>query len=269
MKKIPNLALIFVLGIFVLLFAGCNGHGDSFFGCDTLTVEEFEKNGDSCNSDYTYTGETELSGLHIKNGCIDCYWFPTACGSFENNLSGIEVSDVRCGFDCTLGECYGEEVYGDKRIEIVPNVESRQTVTAIENTHYTIDKLSASVYYGELKSFTDDKFTLDDISSLIGLISMLGEDAEIQITLEYTALTEFHSATFSGDVSYDGYEWTNYTNYFNVTEGNQSLNEYYKADNIQPGKHIINAVLSLNFYELKDLEDITNLVFSAYTYGEE
>ena len=264
MKRYLLIALFFVGAFSLLCLWGCGGPAQCHCGADSLTVGAY----DGCSADSS-TGDVTLSGCHLANSCIDCYWFPTACGYYENDLSS--TSHVVCGWDCTFGECYGDSSLKEEAgVEGVPNVETRTQTLAAENEDYTIDDLSVTLYYGELESFKEDHLTLDQFKSILNLISMWGEETKIQLTLEYTALTELSGVKFQGDVIYDGYEWTNYTDDFCAVDGNAyGATDVQRRLNIQPGKHVINAVISLNFYEMKDLEDITNLEFLAYTYAEE
>lgn len=260
--------LLIIVSFFLVLFAflcvmGCGSDG-CFCGVDSISVGKF----DSCKAD-SFSGETEMSGCHIANSCIDCYWFPFACGHYENDLEGI--SCVVCGFDCSFVECYGDSSFSEtkKDKEQVSNVETRTPVLAQEGIDYTIDDIKCTLYYGELKSFTDDNLDLDDFESLIALVSMWGEETQIQIVLEYTALKELSSVKFKGNCVYKGYEWTNYTDGFHVTDGNALGSTPVKSENIAPGKHYVYATIYLNFYEMTALEDISSIIFEAYTYAEE
>lgn len=259
MKREIIISIIFIAIFICLCMMSCEGCSECTCGCDTLTVDKYESKKDTTPSE-TVT----LSGCHILNSCIDCYWLPTACGIFENDLHG--TSCVLCGFDCTFLEFYGVSSLEDEHIS---NVETRSTTYAIEGEDYVIDNFSVAMYDGELKPFTsDDDITFDDLMAIIKLISMTGEDTEIILTLEYTALTELNHVTFSGDVVYKNYTTMNDTTGFYVKQGNTD-SQTYKSMNIQPGKHVVFAVMSFDFYELLKLEDINNIQFNAYKYVEE
>lgn len=266
LKRILIITVFFCALLAILCILSCGGPNQCRFACDSLTVATY----DSCSAE-SANGTASMQGCHIANSCIDCYWFPTACGNYENDLG--TVSNVVCGWDCTFGECYGDSALNSSEEEssdFTPNIETRSVVEAQEGVHYTVGKMSVRMYDGELKGFEDGSLdNWDDLKSLIGLISMTGEETEIQLTLEYTALKELSGVVFSGDVIYDGYNWTNYTHGFNMKDGNGANSSETQAKlNIQPGKHVINAVISLNFYEMAQLQDITNITFTAYTYSE-
>ena len=106
--------------------------------------------------------------------------------------------------------------------------------------------------------------------NIVKLLNLTADEAQIQITLEFTALRELHSFSFTGDILYDLPIVPNsYPEYFDVRMGNSINQEAVKSKNISVGKHIANTVISLNFYEIKDLLDITGFEYQAYVYKEE
>ncbi len=269
MKRTLFISFLFCALFALLCLTSCGGPDQCVFKCDSITVEEYEDTGCSCQGkEPASKGETKLSGCHIANSCIDCFYFPTACGYYDNDLES--VSCVVCGWDCTFLECYGDSALKEEKVEYVSNVETRYTVTATEGVDYTVDSMKVSMYSGGYQALEDgfDISDMDDWQSFIGAISMLNEEVQLQFTLEYTALTELSSTVFYGDIIYDGYNWSNYTDGFRAVNGNTD-SDLRKDRNIQPGKHIARAVISLNFYEMRQLEDITSITFSATKYGGE
>lgn len=258
MKRELIIILVFaaiLLLICIVGFKGCGGR------CDSLTVEQFDSKKDLDSND-----SATLSGLHIEKDIIDCYWFPTACGYYKNDITGI--SRVVCGWDCTLTECYGEDQYENKTEDHISIEETRATRVAVENEDYRIDSFTVRLYDGELKTFEfDHNVTMDEIVSALKLISMVAEETEIYLTIQYTAFTDLKNVQLYGDVIYEGYEWQNYLNSYRTVEGELG-EDTFKMSNILPGKHVITAVLPFNFYAMVNLEDIT-VNFSATAYVEE
>lgn len=265
MKRVLIISLFFGALFALLCLTGCGGGPDQCYcGPDSLTVEGFDVEMCSCD-DAVSLGFFELSGCRMATSCIDCYCFPTACGYYENDLDSI--SHVVCGWDCTFWECYGDPSVGIPS-DGISNVETRRTVSAEEGIHYRIDKVSLRLDTGDFETFTDDHINADDILALIAGISMVGDEAKIQLTVEYTALTELSSAYLSGDFIYKSYEFNNFSSGFSASQGNTGR-ETEKCLNIQPGKHTITSIVSLNMYEILALENITNIEFSASAYVEE
>ena len=220
------------------------------------------------------TNEQEtLNGCHLNNSCVDCYWFPMANGCYGNEFTENEYfsgcmppSCVVCGFDCTLVECYGTGK------DEGTNYEDRPVRTAVNGVDYTIDSFVVAVD-DQVQEFRDGKINWEDLEEFIKII-MLDDAATIRFYVEYTAINELHSAEFVCDFQYGsaGEVFTNFTDGVRIKMGN--VTEYvgennWKSDNIQPGKHMMTAIVNLNAYELMALENMPNWSFTAYAYGEQ
>ena len=249
MKRILIICLFFLSAFGLLCFVSC-----------------------TCNCDAELeTEEKTLTGCHIDNSCVDCYWFPGACGKFPNDFSNNAYyvgcspqSCVVCGFDCTLLECYQQPS------EEGNDVETRSVVTAVEGVDYRIDKITFRVD-NEIVELDDGDLSIDDIQLLIELLN-LKEAVAVHFYVEYTAYTELHSVDLYCDFDYNviGENLNNFRDSVHAKRGN--IGEYYGQDNyrsknLKPGKHMIYATVSFNAYELLALEGFSNFSFSAYTYG--
>lgn len=259
MKRILIITSFFVLIFGLLCVTSC--------ACDcneTITVEN------------TNTGQPEtFEGCY--NSCIDCYWYPKMCGCYENDLQNdyfrgcMPSSCVVCGCDLTLLECYRKS--DDKGTD----VETRQITAAAEDVNYVIDKMTVIVN-GNVKEFYDVGMNWDDISdAILKFISLMNLEtaAQVEFHIEYTALTELHSAEFEAYFEYnDVMDMLNNTlKKVSVKQGNGDKSyageSNLKSKNIQPGKHIMSVTASLNMYEVIGLKDISNAIFSAKAYVEE
>ena len=224
----------------------------------------------TCNDAELETEEKTLTGCHVDNSCVDCYWFPNACGMFPNDFSdhtyylGCSKSCVVCGFDCTLLECYQPPAEGGN------DEETRSVVPAVEGIDYSVDKITFRVD-NEIVELDDGDLSFDDIQLLIELIN-LKEAATVYFYVEYTAYVELHSVELYCDFDYNaiGETLNSFCDFVHAKRGNVAENygqKNYKSKNLKPGKHMIHAVVSFNAYELLALEGFSDFSFSACTYG--
>ncbi len=264
MKRNLIIAIFFAVLFVGLCLMSCTCEGNA-----SLTVPKAGCGGTSC---FTEEGEVTLNGCHVENSCIDCYWFPMANGCYGNEFTSnkyfegcLPPSCVVCGFDCTLLECYGTGK------DEGTNFEDRPVRLAVEGVDYTIDRFIVAVD-DEVTEFEDGEINLDDLEQLIKIL-ILREAVTLRFYVEYTALTELHSAEFDCDFLYGsaGEVFTNFNDGAHIKMGNvpEYLGENnWKSDNIKPGKHLMTSIEELNAYELELLKEISNWRFTAYTYGE-
>lgn len=281
MKRNLILIAFFVLlfGVLCLSSCSCGEDGDGCFGCMTVSAVGTKgcPRGDcfSCMDQKSCfeAGDdvVELNGCYVNNNCVDCFWAPKACGCYENeisttakdgSLSCIGVpSCVIFGFDFTLLEFY------EPRFD-TPGVEKRKTATAESGADYTVDRITLSSDLGDFAVFTDGDLSGKDLETFIKKIMMYGENAKVYYTVEFTALTELHSAECGFQVNYEGYEWNNFTTSGHDQLGNTAT-PAEKVLNIQPGKHVMCAVVELDLYEIAKLEGFTGYTFNAMKYVED
>ena len=272
MKRIVVISAIGAIALFLLLATSCTA-----CGCTCDTVEGGPAFTQTCSplspgSPTPTPSEGGCGGLHVTCDCLDCYWFPMLCGCYPNELSTNAYfgncampSCVVCGYDLTFLECYGSSTPEGT------DVDNRAVRDAIEGQDYRIDSFRIIVN-DEAQELDDGRFTSEDIRLLIGLIN-LKELVTVEIYVEYTALTELHSATLAGEFDYGsaGEIISNFTDGFEVVRGN--VKERYgeknmHSKNLQPGKHMIHTVFSLDTYECLALEDITFIEMTAKAYSD-
>lgn len=271
MKRALFIVFVFVFLICVTFMTSC-----ACDVCSTLTVKEIDSECNAGPCSRYIIGEKELEGIHVENSCIDCFWAPFAFGCYSNEMTEAATkphnrfdkyytdscpSCVACGFDFTFFECYGDDhtkFHGSDH-------DTRKVVQAVNGEHYVIDKFTVVVndhieeYEGGLVS---------DFAQLIALIN-LKEAVNIKFYVEFTALTELHSAEFSTTLIYkENSLEDSFDEGFKTRLGNESTSSL-KSKCIQPGKHIMQGVISLNMYEAMRLEDIPGYVLDVYTYEVE
>ena len=249
MKRVLIIVSFFAIIFGAFCITSCAKHESK-----TITVEKYNM----CSG----TGRTEtFEGTY--HSCSGTYRYTGMCGCYENDLHSdyfegcMPSSCVVCGYDLTLLEWYRLTDDGGT------DADTRSTTTAVEGRDYVIDKMTIVVndnieeFYNVGMNWEDIR---DAIMKFVALIN-LQSAAEVEFYVEYTALTELHSAEFSATFEYDGAMGmlTNTLKNVKATKGNGSK-EYvgqdnYKSKNIQPGKHIISATASLNMYEVLALED--------------
>lgn len=263
MKRILIIVSFFAVIFGAFCITSCARHESK-----TITVEKYNM----CSG----TGRTEtFEGRY--NSCSGSYRYTKMCGCYENDLQSdyfegcMPSSCVVCGCDLTLMEWY--RLTDDNGTD----ADMRSTATAVEGRDYVINKMTV-VVGDHIEEFYDVGMNWDDISdAMIKFISLINLEtaADVEFYVEYTALTELHSAEFSASFVYDGGMSILNNTLKGVRAGMGNADkEYvgqdnYKSKNIQPGKHIISATASFNMYELLALEDITNVYFSVVTYVEE
>lgn len=274
MRRFLVIFLIFTLLASIILMSSCN-ESDSCTCVKDHRVPTYCGGelgvscvGESCDK------EVEVSGCHINNNCIDCYWFPFLFGCYKNDLNCMLFpSCVVFGFDFTLLEFYSYNI-----VDMEPtDIEKRNVVKAVEGVDYIIDSVIIMVDDKQVKlngnhlgqGGLNGENIKDDISTILGLI-MLYREAEIKFFVEYTVLTELNLAELHCEFEYDGLDFSkNLTRSVTTKVGNvpESYGDpNYISKNIKPGKHIITATASLNMYEILALENMTNFYFVAYTY---
>ncbi|MBE6558511.1 MAG: hypothetical protein E7661_05830 [Ruminococcaceae bacterium] len=234
-----------------------------------MTVSKQTCDGFFC---YRSSGEVEtLTGCHNKNDFIDCYWFPCAFGCYSNDCTELSFWDgcavpscVICGYDLTLGECYGDyDVHGT-------DDDLREVKVAQEGIDYRIDSIKVVVNddLNTLREFLAGNIGFSEfdifLEEVIRLINFK-EATKIDYYIEYTALTELNSAEFGIDVIYKNSREHIYAkagNALNLEQGN------FKSYNISAGKHFMHATVSLDVYELLQFVNFSDATFVAYAYEE-
>lgn len=252
-----------IAALFAFLCMGsCNCDNDA-----ELTVGTQGCSGFFC---YEENGETTLEGCHYKSDKLDCYYFPSACGCYSNEFTDMEYFDgcmlpscVICGFDLTLLEWYG---HTENEEEL--DIDSREVTAAVEVVDYRIDSFKILVE-DELSEFTNGKFNMEDVILFIQGLN-LSDVVDIDVYIEYTALTELQSSEFNLNFAYK-HDVGNMSPGIGVKKGNVKAfygENNYKSRNIKEGKHMIHGTVSLNAYELlnMDLEN-PSWSFTAYKYS--
>lgn len=277
MKRNLIIACFFVLLFGVLCLGGCDcgSDGESCTGCKTVTAIGGKKEHCmECGTTSCFEAgdqEVELNGCYLNNSCIDCFWAPGACGCYENELSMSQKDNstfVGCvgtpscvifGFDFTLLETYEPPVIEDLSID------NRNQVPAIRGEDYTIDRVTVTADFGDFEEFLDGSFNADDFAMFIKKIMMYGENATIYYTVEFTANTELHSAECGFLIEYDGYDWNNFSSKAIGRMGNK-ITQPTRDQNIQPGKHVVQASVELDMYEMLQLKNFYGEFFNAVKY---
>ena len=273
---------LIILSFFVFLFAllcvsgcDCNSDGEGCMGCKTMTAIGGKKDKwiDCASTSCFEAGEeeVELNGCYVNNSWLDCFWAPSACGCYENELSMSQKDNstfvgclgtpscVVCGFDLTLLETYTPPVIEDL------SVDKRNQVPAVKGVDYTIDRVRVTADFGDFDVFLDGTFNAEDIAIFIEKIMLYGEDATIYYTVEFTANTELHSAECGFLIEYNGYDWNNFSSKAYTTMGNSASSATHDK-NIQPGKHVMRAAVELDMYEMFQLERFYGEFFNAIKY---
>lgn len=267
MKRALVILSVFV-GLFVFLcITGCSCGNCDFDTDATMDVATY-----SCLECDRSNGVETLNGCHLVCDSLDCYWFPTACGCYENDFSENPYyqciscpSLVVFGCDVCMTECYGDS--GASR---GTDIEKRQTVLADEGVDYVIDKMTVNVD-NHTYELSNGEINMEDFKTFIELIN-LEKAVSVDFYIEFTVLNELHSAIFSGEFVYDSYLDNGFPKGFKKGLGNIDTyqgEENRKSKNIAPGKHILTAKVEMNLYELLSFEDIKNVGLTAYVYGEE